>query len=355
MNDIVKYQNDMNRLKFNGFTRTDMNIFMSLCLKVKEQGTKEIILTFSELKKMIHYEKKNNVKEFMADLKQMNKKLMNVNCEIITDDEDIMFVLFPTFTIKRNEEMLIIAVNEKFVWLLNEMKNYTAFELEEFINLNSKYSKNLYRLLKQWRTLGKYTFYDLQEFRELMDIPQKYTNKYMMNECVAVAVKEIQKLEKSFENLECTPIYAPKRGKPLEKLQFTWTPEKIPQPTTQEQLQGQENFTDVQTFDEYMKAYQGEDKPSAVAIKIAQDIEKGKKKKLADPKEQKKNSFNNFHQRTYNNEELEDLLLTTPETVSKEEKKKKATKIKKNSFCDFPQEPYDYDELEEILLRSSMS
>jgi len=317
MNDIVKYQNDMNKLRFNGFTRTDMNIFMSLCLQVKEQRTKEIIMTFSEIKKMIHYEKKNNITEFIADLKQMNKKLMNVNCEIITDDEETMFVLFPTFTIKRNEEILIIAVNEKFVWLLNEMKNYTAFELEEFVSLKSKYAKNLYRLLKQWRTTGKYTFYDLQEFRELMDVPKSYTNRQLMQDCVNVAVEEIQKLDNSFKNFKCKPDYANKRGKPLEKLIFTWKPETVPEKNlpeekqNPEQLQGQESFADVQTFNEYVKAYTGEDKPSAVAIKIAQDIEAGNKKKKAKPK---KNSFNNFHQREYTKEEMEDLetmLLTT--------------------------------------------
>lgn len=306
MGEIVKYQNNMNRLKFKGFTQTDMNLFMGICSQMKEKNTKKIVLSFSQIKDLVRYdEKKKGVDEFISDLKRMNEHLMSVNCEIITDSEISMFILFPTFKINLSNETLTVAVNEEFTWLLNEMRNYTAFELEEFINLNGKYAKILYRLLKQWKTQGQYIFHNLEEFRELMDIPITYSNKLMIQKCVNVAVEEIGKLDKSFQDFKCEPIYARKRGKPLDKLMFTWKPEKAVQ-TQENQLKGQETFTDVQSFDEYMKGYQGEDKPSPVAIKIAQDIEKGRKK--ATPK---KNSFNDFQQRSYDYDELEKMLLTT--------------------------------------------
>ena len=305
-NELVKYQNDMNKLSFKNFNNMDMNIFMALCTQVKEQGTKEIKLSFSQIKELAHYEKKSSIEEFKTVLKRMNRKLMSVNCEVITAEEDTMFVLFPTFTIKTKEELLVIAVNEKFIWLLNEMKSYTIFELTEFVNLNSKYAKHLYRILKQWRTTGAYIFHDLNEFRELMDIPIKYSNKYMMDECVNVAVKEIQNLEKSFKDFTCTPVYARKRGKPLEGLEFTWTAEQPPKAEpTELELEGQEKFTDVNSFEEYISHYTGKDKPSAVALKIAKDIEKGNK-----PPKKSKNKFNNFQQRNdYDFDEIERLFV----------------------------------------------
>ena len=308
-NELVKYQNDMNKLSFKNFNNMDMNIFMALCTQVKEQGTKEIKLSFSQIKELAHYEKKSSIEEFKTVLKRMNRKLMSVNCEVITAEEDTMFVLFPTFTIKTKEELLVIAVNEKFIWLLNEMKSYTIFELTEFVNLNSKYAKHLYRILKQWRTTGKYVFHNLDEFRELMDIPVKYSNKSMVRDCVNVAVEEIQKLNNSFKDFQCEPIYAKKRGKPLEGLEFTWTAEEVPKATAQAELElkGQEKFTDVQSFDEYLKAYKGADKPSSVALKIAKDIEKGNKKKSGTAK---KNAFNSFeNQNNYDFDTLEEELL----------------------------------------------
>jgi len=55
-----------------------------------------------------------------------------------------------------------IKINPDFAWLLNEftdkMKGYTIFELQESVGLQSKYAKNLYRILKQWRTKGGFVF-----------------------------------------------------------------------------------------------------------------------------------------------------------------------------------------------------
>ena len=313
-NELVKYQNDMNKLSFKNFNSMDINIFMALCSQVKEKGTQEIVLTFEDIRKLSNYARKDSPKDFSKELDSMNDKLLEIKCKVAIGSKSGRFVLFPSFWTDWEQETLTISVNKDFVWLLNEMKNYTIFELAEFVELKSKYSKHLYRILKQWRTTGKYIFHDLQEFRELMDVPVKYTNRQLMQDCVSVAVEEIQKLDKSFENFKCEPVYASKRGKPLDKLVFTWKPENVPinefKPLKSELegVEGQESFSDCQTFDEYMKSYTGEDKPSPVALKIARDIEKGNKKKQAEPKQ---NKFINFQQREYDIDELERLFLTT--------------------------------------------
>ena len=85
------------------------------------------------------------------------------------------------------------------------------------------------------------------------------------------------------------------------------TAEEVPKATasTELELEGQEKFTDAQSFDEYLKAYKGADKPSAVALKIAKDIEKGNKA----PKKSK-NRFNNYQQRNdYDFDEIERLFV----------------------------------------------
>ena len=328
MNEIVKYQNDMNRLSFKGFNQMDMNVFVALCSQLKEKDTAEITLSFQKIKELICYERKSTISEFISELKRMNRKLMSVNCEIITGSKIIMFVLFPTFTIDEDNETLTVAVNKDFTWLLNEMKNYTTFELTEFIELKSKYAKNLYRIMKQWRNKGTYTFHDLEQFRELMDVPKTYTNRQLMQDCVNVAVDEISKLDKSFQNFTCTPEYARKRGKPLEKLIFTWDTLANPNTQTAEQTA----FSNQQTFEEYIKDYQGDDKPTPLDIKIAKDIQKNRHNK--ESQKSKKNAFNNFEQRKYDNAALEKLLFTdlseedraelTEQAVIKNEPKQKS-------------------------------
>ena len=300
----------MNQLSFKGFTQTSMNMFMALCSKVKDRGTKDLVLDFGYIKKISRYDEKKLTKEdFVKDLTKMNEQLMSVNCKIITENKIIMFVLFPTFVIDEEKETLTVAVNEKFEWLLNDMSRYTVFELEEYVDLKSKYSKNLYRLMKQWRCDGEFTFHSIENFRELMDIPKSYSNKIMMRDCVNPAIKEISALDKSFKDFKCEPKYATsKRGKPLEKLIFTWEPDERVKKADQVEGQDeeQESFSNPETFEEYVAKYKGADKPSSVALKIAKDIEKGNKKKQS---EGKKNGFNNFTPRNQSKEEIDQMEL----------------------------------------------
>ena len=308
MNELVKYNNQMNKVLLTGFNKCHMDLFMAICSKAKNHGTNEIIIKTADLKEITQFER-GGKRGFFEELDAMTDQLQRINGKIVDrtpgQRKFVKFTIFPTFEYSESEEELTVKVNEKFAWLLNEFENYTVFELTEFVNLNSKYAKHLYRILKQWRTTGKYIFHNLDEFRELMDVPKAYTNRQLMQDCVAIAVAEIQKLNNSFKDFQCEPIYGKKRGKPLEGLEFTWTPEERPkkaEPT--EELEGQEKFTDAQSFDEYLKAYKGADKPSAVALKIAKDIEKGNKA----PKKPK-NSFCNFKQNEYDFEQLEKELF----------------------------------------------
>ncbi len=48
MNEIVKYHNYMNSLKFTGFTVTDFNFLLTLCSCMKDKGTDEVTFSFGE-------------------------------------------------------------------------------------------------------------------------------------------------------------------------------------------------------------------------------------------------------------------------------------------------------------------
>ena len=143
---------------------------MILCNKLRDKNTAEIIISFNELREKTGYTQ-HSIKQFILDLERMNDKLMRVTCKLRTETEIIMFVLFPTFQINLDKQELTVAVNEKFKFILNELiKNFTRFDLAEFIQLNSRYSKTLYRLLKQYRTTGHYEV-NLEDFKTKMDVP----------------------------------------------------------------------------------------------------------------------------------------------------------------------------------------
>jgi len=68
----------------------------------------------------------------------------------------------------------MISLNEDFRFLLNDFnKEWTRFELEEFVNLKSSYVKEFYRRMKQFRKTGFWRC-SIDEFRYLMDIPENY-------------------------------------------------------------------------------------------------------------------------------------------------------------------------------------
>ena len=258
----------MNNLRFKSFTTTDFNFLMVLCNKLRDKDVSEIVLSFEELRLKTGY-KQTSINKFVNDLERMNKKLMEITCSLKTESKIIMFVLFPTFEIDIDKQMLIVSVNKKFKFILNELiKNFTRFELNEFIELDSKYTKSLYRLLKQYRSTGCYEV-DVTKFREVMDIPKSYTNRDIMSKVISMSLKE---LNCHFENLQCETKYARKRGKPVIGYIFTFTPEN-----------------------RSLDADPRQDK-----IKM----------KSSDQNQQpKQNRFANFHQREYDYDSLEKELL----------------------------------------------
>lgn len=256
MNEIVKYGNTLNSMQFKDFTAMDYNVLMALCHKLRDQGTQELKFTFKELKQLTDFGNHSD-QAFAEVLDRMIDKLIKVNATHITGDEKSRFVLFPTFTTNVVKGTLTVSVNKKFSFLLNELTdNFTRFELREFAQLDGKYSKTLYRILKQYKYTGWWKP-TVEELKVVMDIPESYTNKIIMRD---ILKPTIAVLAEKFNGLTCEPIKAKKRGAPVERYYFTWQAEK--------QIEGQINLNDA--AEELSKYKEGRKKAS------------------------KKNSFNNF-------------------------------------------------------------
>lgn len=281
LNEIVKYDNRMNLLRFKGMTKIDMNIFMSLCSRMKDKGEEEIEMTFEEIKTLSRYTSTDK-NDFLRALDDMIQRLQKVNSKIITDDEICYFVLFPTFKINAKTELVKIGVNKDFVFLLNELKAFTRFELAEFVELDSKYTKNLYRLLKQFRTTGKFVVDDIADFKERLDSPKSYEIKDFKRFVLDVAIKELQEKE-VFKNLICEPVKAKKRGSPVVGYTFVFEPEQIVHKAIEQQSEPKKA-----TKQTSKKSTELSQKPTTHMTKSAE-------------------SFNNYPQRQYTKEELDDL------------------------------------------------
>ncbi|CRH60171.1 replication protein [Chlamydia trachomatis] len=203
MNEIVKYNNQMNEVNFKDFNVIELDLLMTICSKMREQGLKIIEFSFEQLKKISNYDPKQSNKKFIKDLEKTYDKLIKLNFKIGDDVNFTKFVLFNEYTVKGDNGTITIGVNPKFYFVLNELtSNFTRFELKEFIDLKSKYSKECYRKLKQFRKTGMWTV-EIEEFRRILDIPEKYR----MSEINRIVLKTIEtELSPLFKNLQIEKI-----------------------------------------------------------------------------------------------------------------------------------------------------
>ena len=134
--------------------------------------------------------------------------------------------------------------------------------MQEFTELSSKYSKTLYRLLKQYRSTGEYHV-KIGELRKLLGCPDTYENKMFMARVITPAIKELQK---DFPLLKCEPMRARTKGRPITGYHFTFEADgQIPGQTTIDQA--------------------------------AEEMERYKAAKASTKAKTKKNSFTDFEQR----------------------------------------------------------
>ncbi len=143
-----------------------------------------------------------------------------------------------------------------------------------------------------------------------------------MEKVITPAVKEISRLDKSFINFKCEPLYAKRRGKPLTGYKFTWQAEQPLEPITKE----------LPT-----------DKPSEPPKELTQE----EKDKLI--REYGPNVTEDYIQRTTQYHCCN--YATIRKWIAEDKEKERSRKPKKNTFNNIPQHDYDFDELEKALLK----
>ena len=218
---ILKYHNDINKLKLGIFTEKETNIFFTLLLKARDAQIDENIIniSFSELKELSNGDKNNS--RFIKSILSLNSKLKSLNQTIETKPGVFnTFSLFGDITTDTNEETIEIPIDDKFKYLVhNFMGNFTIIDFKLLVSLKGNYLKTLYRLLKQWDTKQERIF-EIENFREILEIPKSYKMYNIDQKILKPALKE---LSKYFENLKIEKI---KKGVKIASIKFKWKSKK---------------------------------------------------------------------------------------------------------------------------------
>lgn len=210
MNELVKYNNNFNNISLRNFSSNELDILMAICSRMKEKGEQEITFHFDKLKKLIKYSD-NTPATFVKDLESAYDKLISIKLRIGDNRNFVKFVLFTRYAIDSDKQTVDIAVNKEFAWVLNELNvNFTQFELAEYIELKSSYSKEFYRRMKQFKHTGVWRV-SLEEFKRLLDIPVNYR----MCDIDAKVLRPIEKELKEKFAVSINKIYNKKsKGRP---------------------------------------------------------------------------------------------------------------------------------------------
>lgn len=223
-NEIVKYHHELNTIPLRKFTPVEMNLFFSIISRMREKGDKTVRFTFEQLKDLSNYKATANTR-FVDDLKSTYEKLLQLRFGRTskTGLSVEMFVLFTEFKINGDtkEPYVDIRIYEKALPLLNNLDEWVRYSLQQFSELQSSYSKTMFRLLKQWRTVGK-VYFEKEDLHELLGIPKSY-KQGDIDRAVFSPIK--QELTPIFKGLSITKHHAKKRGRPVIGYTFTFKPE----------------------------------------------------------------------------------------------------------------------------------
>jgi plasmid replication initiation protein len=226
MNEIVKYRNEMNKVALRNFKSKELDLFIAIVSRMREKNEQEITFTFDYLKELTKYETSHSTDLFFKELKSMYDKLIQCVWGWENEKEIVRFVLFTKYKVDKDNQTVKVKVNEEFTWVLNVLTEglFTRFELEEFIELKSSYTKEFYRRMKQFRTTGIWKV-SIEEFRRLLDVPANYRICDIDN----WVLKPIQKELKKKYNLKIKKKYNNKgRGRPkVSGFEFTFEKEKV--------------------------------------------------------------------------------------------------------------------------------
>lgn len=254
--EILVYHNDFNTIKVGSFTKNRLNFFIGICYKAMGQGTNRLVLSFDEIAKVCNFKRKITTKEFVNELKKMNKELIEKNLEFERklengEYETIQLSLFPTFITNPVTKTLTIEVNEIFKMLLNTFnKDFTELDLKKFVNLKSKYSQLLYKELMQYKYSG-YRVLKIDDFIEKLNIPSSYwdiKNGEKAYKITALSLRILDKIQDELkdilENFSYKYIVMEKKGevkrgrKKYTHIEFTFKP-------IRESIQNQEKEKEI--------------------------------------------------------------------------------------------------------------
>lgn len=227
MNEVVKYHNDLNTVPMRKWSREEMNFFFAIIAKLRDEGTREVEFDKYSLAELASYTITHN-ERFEDTMEKLVKNISQIHYIERTKNSLELMNLFSRFRVDWTDDLsemsVKVKVTEEFEYVVNQLNvEFTTYELEEFTQIKSTYAKTMYRLLKQWRTIGKKE-YSIADFKRLLDTPDYYGPSEIDKNVIKPVLRELPQF---FKGLKVKKIKSNKRGTPVIAYEFSFQKEKV--------------------------------------------------------------------------------------------------------------------------------
>lgn len=224
-NEVVKHHNDLNTVIMRKWTAEEMNFFFAIIAKARDKETSDLFFDKYQLAELANYSIQHN-KRFYDTMDSLANNISQLRYIEKTSNSIEYMPLFTRFKVDWKDDLsdmqAQVSVSPLFEYILNRLSaNFTQYELQEFTSIRSTYAKTAYRLLKQWRTVGRKEF-SIDEFKLLLDMPNSYKSCHIDR---LVLKPILEQLSPYFKDLKVKKIKSKKRGNPVLGYEFTWEKE----------------------------------------------------------------------------------------------------------------------------------
>ncbi|MDN6721311.1 MAG: replication initiation protein [Staphylococcus equorum] len=226
MNKVTKYHNNLNTVPMRKWTTEEQNFFFAIITEARDKGDDLLRFKKENLIELANYSMERN-KDLRMVIIDLVDKLETMKYREQTDNSYTSMALFQYFKAEWTNDLsdftLDVQVSNRFSYIINKLEaEFTYFELKQFTNIRSTYAKEMFKKLKQWRTIGVKE-YSVKEFREMLQIPDSYRAREIDTRVLAPIKRE---LPEYFKNLRIKRIKGNTRGNPILAYKFIWKPEK---------------------------------------------------------------------------------------------------------------------------------
>lgn len=196
--------------------------------------------------------------ERYTEIREIVRELRGKEIIIKTEERELITGWLSSIEYLKDKGIIELEFSQKLIPYLLQLKSkFTRYQLENILNLKSKYSIRLYELMKQYESIGKREF-KLKELKKILFVENQYERMYDLERFVLKpAEEEINKNTDIFINYEkiktgrrITSFLFKIESKDQRKEIFT---NDIQELRTKMNLKGSK-FNDIQILDIYEKA-----------------------------------------------------------------------------------------------------